>query len=177
MSDAIQPLNLYEITSELEQLEQALIESGGVLTDEIEERYETLLEMEADKIEGYIAMIRKFEASEEAIRSERKRLQKAEQSMRRAAESLKERLANAMRRRREDAYETNLGTIRLQQASRRSVIVDADEEDLPDAFKRIKVGANKRALQEALESDDEEVRRQAEQYAHLDEPSYYVRIY
>lgn len=177
MEEPIKPLNLYQLTTELEDLEQDLLESGGVLTDEIEERYEDLLEMESDKIEGYVAMIRKFEASEEAIRSERERLQKAEQSMRKAADSLKSRLAWAMQRRGEDAYTTPLGKVRLQRAGRRPVVVDVDEDALPEAFKRVRVQADKQALQRALESDDDSVRRSAEAYAHLDEPSYYLRIY
>lgn len=177
MSEEVQPLNLYQITTELQELEQALLESGGVLTDEIEAKYETLLEIEADKVEGYIAMIRKFEASEEAIKSERQRLQKAERSMRKAAQSLKDRLTESMLRRGEEVHETGLGKVRLQQASRRGVTVDADPEELPEAFKRISVSADKSSIQDALESDNDELRKQAEQFAHLKEPSYYTRIY
>ena len=173
MSEAIQPLNLYQITTELQQLEQALLESGGVLTDEIEEKYETLLEMEADKVEGYIAMIRKFEASEEAIKSERQRLQKAERSMRKAAQSLKDRLAESMLRRGEEVHETDLGKVRLQQASRASLVVNVDPEELPEEFQRWKVSADKAGLRAAIEDDDEV----AKQFAHLDEPSHYIRLY
>lgn len=177
MPESIRPLDLYEITAELEDLEQALLESGGVITEELEERYGRLLEMEAEKVEGYVAMIRKFAASEEAIKAERKRLQKAERSMRRAAQNLKDRLAEAMQQRGEDTYETKLGKVRLQQAARRSVALDVDDADLPDRFRRVKVSPDKQALIEALESEDLELRREAEHYAHLDAPSYYVRIY
>lgn len=173
MSEPIRPLNLYEITTELRQLEEALIESGGVIDEETEERFSELLEMEADKIEGYLAMIRKFEASEEAIKQERQRLQKAEQSMKNAAQSLKDRLAEAMRRRGEEVHETKLGKVRLQEAPRRSVVVDAEEEELPERFRRVRVTPDKRAIRKALEAGDEE----AAALAHFDEPSYYVRIY
>ncbi len=177
MPEPIQPLNLYEITTELQELEQALIDSGGVITDEVEERHEALLQMEADKVEGYLAMIRKFEASEEAIKAERRRLQQAERSMREAAKSLKERLAEAMHRRGETLHDTKLGKVRLQQSGRRRVVLDVPEDALPEGFKRVAVNADKQALQDALDSDDEHVRREATRYAHFDAPTYYVRIY
>lgn len=179
MSDdaPLRPLNLYQITGELAELEEALIESGGEITDEMNERYDRLLDMEADKVEGYVAMIRKFEASEDAIKGERKRLQKAERAMRNAAESLKDNLAEAMRERGDEVHETRLGKVRLQQASRRSVVVDVADDELPDGFRRVKTSADRRALQDALASDDAELRTEAERYAHLDAPGYYVRIY
>lgn len=179
MSDAapIKPLNLYQLTSELEALEDALLASGGEITKEMDERFDDLLDMRTDKIEGYLAMIRKFEATEEAIKSERQRLQKAERAMKNAAGSLKDRLAESMRRRGENVHETTLGKVRLQQASRRSIVIDVDEEDLPERFRRVSVRADKGKLQEALGSDDDAEREEAERYAHLDAPSYYVRIY
>lgn len=176
-SPPIRPLSLYQLTDELEALEDDLIASGGEITDEMNERYDRLLEMEADKVEGYIAMIRKFEASEEAIKAERKRLQKAERSMRRSADNLKDRLAAAMRRRSEEAHETRLGKVRLQQAPQRSVVVDVPADQLPDGFKRIKTSADRRALADALASDDVDLRAEAEAVAHFDAPNYYVRIY
>lgn len=177
MSDPIRPLNLYALTAELAELEQALLESGGEITDAMNARYDRLLDMEADKVAGYLAMIRKFETSEEAIKAERQRLQKAERAMKNAAQTLKDRLAEAMHRRGETVHETPLGKVRLQQASRRSVIVDVDEDALPDSFRRVSVSADKRALQDALESDDPDLRTEAERYAHLDEPGRFVRIY
>ncbi len=177
MPDAIQPLNLYDLTAELQELEQALIEAGGEITDEMDARYERLLEMEAGKVEGYLAMIRKFEASEEAIKAERQRLQKAERAMKSAAQSLKDRLAQAMQRRGETLHETKLGKVRLQQSGRRPVVIDVDEDELPEGFRHVRVSADKRALQEALESDDAHVRAEAGRYAHLDAPTSYVRIY
>lgn len=179
MSDAapIKPLNLYQLTSELEALEDALLASGGEITEAMDERFDDLLDARADKIEGYLAMIRKFEASEEAIKAERQRLQNAERAMKNAARSLKDRLAESMRRRGEDVHETRLGKVRLQQASRRSIIVDVDEEDLPERFRRVSVSADKGRLEEALTSEDAAERAEAERYARLDAPSYYVRIY
>ena len=179
MSDTtpLKPLNLYQLTDELHAIEEALLESGGEITEDMDARFDELLDMRADKIEGYLAMIRKFEATEEAIKGERQRLQKAERAMKNAAGSLKDRLAESMRRRGETVHETALGKVRLQQASRRSLVLDVEEDDLPDAFKRVAVSADKRKLKAALESEDETVRRGAEGLAHLDAPSYFVRIY
>ena len=166
-------INLYDITSELAELENALIESGGAISDEMEERYHELLDANEQKARGYIAVIRRLEATAGAVEAERKRLHDNEKALKNSAQALKDRLAESMLRRGEDCYETDLGKIRLQQASKRSLVVKVDESILPDRFRIATVKANKRSLREALEAGDEE----AAEFCEFDEPSRYVRIY
>ncbi len=45
----IRPLSLYHLTEELAAIEHALLESGGVITDEMDHEYADLLEMHADR--------------------------------------------------------------------------------------------------------------------------------
>ena len=176
MSDN-EALSLYEIDDQLRQLEHEIIDAAGVLDEDLEERLDELLDRRDAKMDGYIAVIRELETTAEAVKSEEKRLKKRRRALENSVDSLKDRLAFVMKRRGEEVRESKLGKIRLQQASKRSLIVDVDEDELPDALKRIKISADKKALRELLESEDEEFRREGEQYAHLDEPSYYIRLY
>ena len=176
MSDN-EPLSLYDIDDQLRQLEQEIIDAGGVLDEDLEERLDDLLDRREAKMDGYIAVIRELETTAEAVKSEEKRLKKRRRALENSAQSLKDRLALVMRRRGEEVRESNLGKIRLQQAPKRSLIVDVDADELPDSLKRIKTSADKRALRELLEAEDEESRAEAEKYAHLDEPSYFIRLY
>jgi len=165
--------SLYDITDELKALTTALIENGGEITEEMEERFDALLDMEEEKTEGYIQVIRDLEATAEAVKNEEDRLKKRRRSLERSADKLKDRLAYAMGVRDQEVRETELGKVRLQEASRRSMNVQVDAEALPDRFKRIKVKPDKRELRSALKEGD----AVAEKVAELEEPSKYIRIY
>ena len=172
---AIVPLSLYNLTEELAALEYALLESGGEITDEMDQEYGHLLEMHASKVEGYVAMIRKFDASAEGIKHERERLQRAERTMQNAVKNLKTRLCNAMLLRGETEHHTTLGKVRLQQSGSRPLVLLVEPEDLPDEFKRLipaRIEADLVSLKKALKEGDE-----VTQYAELGVGSYFIRIY
>ena len=170
-------LNLYEITSELRELQDALIESGGEITDEMEERFDDLLDAEEDKTEGYIAVIRSMEEEAEAFKREEQRLKKRRKAAENSAGRLKERLLMAMEVRGQDERSTALGKVKRQRNSSSGTTVFSDPEDLPDHFKRVRVSADKRAIREALESEDPDVRAKAEEHAQIDERGWHLRIY
>ena len=170
---AIAPVSLYHITEDLADLEHSLLESGGEITEDLEEEYAELLEMHGSKVESYIAMIRRFEATAEGIKAERERLQAAEKTMENAARSLKDRLRDAMQRRGEAEHLTRLGKVKLQRSGSTPVVLKVAPEQLPTHFQRVKVGADLTSLKHALQEGDDG----AAQYAELGEPSYYVRIY
>jgi len=165
--------SLYDLTDELKALISHLIENGGEITDEMEERFDALLDMEEEKTEGYIQVIRDLEASAEAVKAEEDRLKKRRRALQNSADRLKDRLAWAMEQRDQEVRETDLGKVRLQQASRRSLNVQVDAEALPDRFTRVSVKPDKREIRAALEEGN----AVAEEVAELKEPSLYVRIY
>lgn len=167
------PLPLYEIDAELEALEAALLDAGGEITDDLEATYHDLLDMRAEKVAGYVAVIRRLELSADAYDAEVKRLTAHRNTMRSSAQRLKERLCEAMCRRGEDTHDTPLGRVRVQHASTRPVLLLVDPDDLPERFRRVAVSADKRALTDALKEGDEEALRCAE----LGEPSPFLRIY
>jgi len=164
---------LYDLTDELKALTDALIDAGGEITDDMEERFDALLDMEEEKTEGYIQVIRDLEASAEAVKAEEDRLKKRRRALQNSADKLKDRLAWAMEQRDQEVRETDLGKVRLQEASRRSMNVQVDAEALPDRFKRVNVKPDKRELRDALKDGD----AVAENVAELEEPSKYIRIY
>ena len=170
-------LSLYEITDELLELQHELIENGGVISDEMEERHDELLEMEAGKTDGYIAIIQNLTRTAEAVKAEEKRLKKRRKALESSVDSLKDRLRMAMDARGEEVRESTLGKVRVQTASRRGTTVFTDPGDLPEKWRRVKVSADKSAISEALQSEDLDIRAEAEAHAQLDEPTRYVQIY
>lgn len=173
----IPPLTLYELDDELLRLEAELLDAGGVLDDETDARHTALLDARDDKVEAYCMMIRRFEATAEAVKAERQRLQDAERALGNAAKRLKDRLCDSMRAHDQHECLTRLGKVRVQQASRRAVELLVGLDALPEAYRRVRTDADLGALAADLASDDDAVRARAEAVACLAEPSYYVRIY
>ena len=169
----VRPLSLYALTDELAELESALLESGGEITEDLEAHYADLLEMHGEKVEGYLRMIRKFEATEAGLKLERERLQAAERTMKNAAKALKDRLRDAMLRRGEAEHQTALGKVKLQTSGTRPVELLVSESALPEHFKRITVAPDLAALRHALKQGDPK----AATVARFGEASYYIRVY
>lgn len=88
--------SLWNLTSDLAAIEEALMENGGELTPEIEEALNANTEALATKIDGYAAVIRKQDAFLAAIDAEIKRLQALKKTRTNAAKSLKQYLLDAM---------------------------------------------------------------------------------
>ena len=172
MTQTPKPLPLYAIDDELAQLEIALIEAGGEITEEVNERFDELLQMREEKVAGYVAVIRRLETSAEAYASEAKRLSTNARAMQNSADRLKQRLLEAMMTRGHQEYETPLGRVRTYEGSSRSVTILVDPDELPDRFKRVTVSPDKRALADALKSQDGEAVRLAE----FEPPTPFLRI-
>ncbi|MDX1419131.1 MAG: siphovirus Gp157 family protein [Rubricoccaceae bacterium] len=173
----ISPLTLYELDDELLHLEAELLEAGGAVDEATDARHTALLDARDDKVEAYCMMIRRFEATAEAVKAERQRLQDAERALATAAKRLKDRLCDSMRARGEHECLTALGKVRVQQASRRAVELLVEPDALPEPYRRVRTDADLGALAADLASDDAEARARAEAVARLAEASFYVRIY
>jgi hypothetical protein len=169
----MQPLSLYDIDRDLELLEAELIDGGGEVDDETEIRHNDLLDAREDKWRAYAAVIRRLEASHDAVKEERTRLQQNEKALDNAAKRMKARLIESMDRAGVDSAETPLGKLRVQEASQRSLSVLLPVDELPVRFVRTTRSADNGALREALDAGDEEALRVAE----LLPPTRYVRIY
>src|SRR5690606_14886357 len=173
----IPPLTLYELDEELLRLEAELLDAGGEVDDETDARHAALLDARDDKVEAYCMMIRRFEATAEAVKAERQRLQECERALAASAKRLKDRLCASMRARGEHECLTRLGKVRVLQASRRAVELLVEPDGLPEPYRRVRFDPDLGALAADLASDDAEARARAEAAARLAEPTFYVRLY
>lgn len=169
----MQPLNLYQIDEDLQLIEAALVDANGEIDDALDARYNELLDARDDKHRSYVAVIRRLEASAEAVKEERQRLQNNERALAASAKRLKDRLCASMIAAGEEVVETPLGKLRVQTASSARLELLVSAESLPDHFRRVSYSEDAAALKHALEEGD----AGAAQYARLGEPSKYVRIY
>lgn len=173
----IPPLTLYALDEELLRLEAELIEAGGEVDDETDARHAALLDARADKVEAYCLMIRRFEATADAVKAERQRLQDAERSLAASARRLKDRLCVSMQEHGQHEALTRIGKVRVLQAGRRAVELLVAVDGLPNAYCRVRTDADLGALAADLASDDAEARARAEAVARLAAPTFYVRIH
>jgi hypothetical protein len=169
---------LYDITEEFRQLERAIIDAGGVVTDEIEAEYDDLLDAADDKTEAYIAVIQEKTTLAKAVKEEEKRLRARRKALENTADSLKTRLLDSMRAMGQDERETALGKVRRMTASRRSLVIE-DEDAVPGEFVRTRTSVDKRAIRDYLDAEgvNSLTGEGGDAIAFLDEPTEYVRIY
>jgi hypothetical protein len=169
----MQPLNLYQIDQDLQLIEAALVEANGEIDDDLDQRYNALLDSRDDKHRSYVAVIRRLEASAAAVKEERQRLQDNERALTASAKRLKDRLCASMIAAGEDLVETPLGKLRVQTASSAPLELLVEPEQLPEHFRRVSISADVAALKHAIEEGD----AGALSFARIGEPSKYVRIY
>lgn len=167
-------LSLYDLDADLRDLAAALLDAGGEIDDDLNDRFDALLDARDDKVRGYVAVIRNMEAAADATKAERTRLQNRERALSNSAARLKERLLESMLARGEDAHDTPLGKVRVQHASKRSVVLKVSGPDeLPDQFCRHSLDVDKAALADALAEGDPEAAAVAE----LAPAAPFLRIY
>ena len=88
--------SLFQLTTDMAAIEDALWENGGELTPELEEALSETSSSLIAKTDGYGALIRKFESATSSIDAEIKRLQALKKTASNAAERLKERIKFSM---------------------------------------------------------------------------------
>lgn len=157
------------------EIEEALIESGGELTPEIDERLGAMLELEEDKINGYLKFRAHLTMLEEGAKIESDRLAKKKRSAENARKRLESRLCEHMQARGVDVFETTLGKLRVMEASTQpcTLNADIDPKNLPEQFKKVTVAPDMTALKKAIQEGDED----AMFFASLGEKSKYLRVW
>jgi hypothetical protein len=109
-------LTLYERTADLEAVHSWLMESGGELTPEIEERLDAAEGAFDEKAERVALKIREMEATARAVKEEADRLAARVRSMENGARSLKEYLRMQMERADRPEIKRPLVTIRVHRS-------------------------------------------------------------
>ena len=166
-------LSLYQLDDQLAEIEDALLEAGGEIDDDTDARLGELLDAREDKVDGYIALIRTYEASATAFKEEESRLSANRRAAENAAKRLKARLLHSMTERGERELKGRLGKAKVQASGSRPVNLLVDVEDLPDELVRRTVAPDLSAIKAALKEGSADMT----QIAEFGPASTFVRIY
>ena len=132
-------LPLYALADEYELLGQKILEAEGVLTPELSEAWDKLAEAIEQKVENTGLYIKNLLATAKAEAQEAEMFSRRARTKERAAKALKEYLKLNMERLGKDKLETLRVKARIQKNPRPAINWMRPIEELPDAFKRIKV--------------------------------------
>jgi hypothetical protein len=132
-------LPLYALADEYELLGQRILEAKGVLTPELSEEWDKLAEAIEQKVENTGLYIKNLLVTAKAEAEEAEMFSRRAKTKERAAKALKEYLKVNMERVGKDKLETLRVKARIQINPRPAINWTRPVEELPDAFKRIKV--------------------------------------
>jgi hypothetical protein len=140
---------LFNITAEQKRINDALMESGGELTPELEEALVINAENFAVKVEGYATSIHQFEAYAEAADAEIKRLTALKKSAQGAAKRLKDNLAYGMEVMGYDKVDMGLHKISFRTSTAVNI---TDEVRIPNNYIKVETKIDKEALRRDLKA-------------------------
>lgn len=140
---------LFNITAEQKRINDALMESGGELTPELEEALLVNAENFAVKVEGYTASIRKFDALAEAADAEIKRIQAIKKAATNSAKRLKDNLAYGMEVMGMDKAEIGLNKLSFRSSTAVNI---TDEVRIPSQYIKVETSIDKMALKKDLQA-------------------------
>ena len=172
VADTLAPMPLYVIDEELERFEADFLDAGGDISEALLDQYAELLEMKADKIGRYLAVIDRMEATASAARERANRLALHASRFSKSADRLRDRIRDKMLARGEKRHETPLGTVRVQRNSTRPVELLVSEDELPERFTRTETSPMMQDLADALKAGDDE----ALALARFGEAGFHLRI-
>lgn len=140
---------LFNITAEQKRINDALMESGGELTPELEEALVINAENFAVKAEGYATSIHQFEAYAEAADAEIKRLTALKKSAQGAAKRLKDNLAYGMEVMGYDKVDMGLHKISFRTSTAVNI---TDEVRIPNNYIKVETKIDKETLRRDLKA-------------------------
>lgn len=122
--------SLFQLTADMAAIEDALYETGGELTPEIEEALQETAQSVAVKTDSYNALMRKFGAQADVIDAEIKRLTALKKTCQNAEKRLKEHVCDTMQMFGIEKLEGQYCKMSLVKSTR----VETDEEQLKAAY-------------------------------------------
>lgn len=136
--EAASRLRLWEISDELAELAEALVEGGGELTPDLEARLDAMEGAFEEKAERIALYVRELEANAIAAGSEVERLARLAGGFERKARGLKSYLLTAMQRTGRTAVRTHRVKVWEQKNGRPSIRFVGDMSKLPAAYVKTK---------------------------------------
>mgnify|MGYP002510506886 CR=1 FL=1 len=140
---------LFDITAEQRRINDALMESGGELTPELEEALLVNADNFAVKVDGYATSIRKFEALAEAADAEIKRIHAIKKSATNSAKRLKEALAYGMEVMGYDKVDIGLNKLSFRSSTAVNI---TDEVRIPNQYIKVETKIDKESLKRDLKA-------------------------
>lgn len=123
-------MTLFQLSAEMAEIEDALIENGGELTDELAQALEETEKSLAKKVDDYAAIIAKFGYTSDILKAEIKRLQDKKKVVDNSTERLKKHVCDTMGIFGMTKIESNFNTF----TRRRSEKTEVNEEQLIAAY-------------------------------------------
>lgn len=157
--------NLYELTGKYLQI-QAVLEEGD---EDYPIEALTIGEDLNAKIENYGFIIKNFEADEEALTNEIKRLTERKKTVRNAIDRLKKAVFESMKATNRPKVKTEHFTFTVAKAGGRKPLTITG--NVPEAYCKVILEPDKEAIRRAIEEDGEVL-----DFAHLEERTEYLKM-
>jgi hypothetical protein len=151
---------LFALAADMLALHELLEECGGDITNEataaaVDAWFAENQERLGEKVDGYVALIREYEAREVALKAEADRLVSRRRTTQNAIEGLKTRLQVAMDAMGTAKIETDANTVTIQTAGGKASMELIDEAAIPEAFGQMTWTLDKEKVRAALEAGQE----------------------
>lgn len=141
-------MSLYDLTAEWLEIEDLLIENGGELTAELEERLAAVQGGIEERTDAICAVVQRLTRAAEAAKAEADRLTALARSRQNSADRLKRYLLDRLTDIGREKVETNRFVVRVQQNGRPSIAWELDPELLPAELQRVTVALDGTAAYE-----------------------------
>jgi hypothetical protein len=148
-------LKLYELPDAIREVEAAIIEAEGEITDEIADRLDHL-EGEFERKAEYLALLsREAKAEAAAVKQEEDRLKARRTAAENRERRIKDYLHACMLRLGVSKVDGDRAKVAIQKNGRPSITWMGEEDQVPDAFRRVSVSVDGTAAYNAWKSGAE----------------------
>lgn len=141
-------MTLYEIEEVYRGLMEYAEENEGDITEVVEEFEKVRADFD-NKAENYWRIIKNLNAQADALKAEKQKLEQKQRRAERLADSLKERMANAMQTFEKDKVKTQFGSFSFRKSTSVEIL---DETVIPDDFFRVKKEVQKSVIADAIKA-------------------------
>lgn len=166
---------LFEITAEILEAYEKLVDSDGEVSAENEEALAALSQIEAGKLESFYWCIRKAETEEATAKAMAEQFAKKAKARAKAAEWMKEQVKAHLEATGQQKVTTASGnTFAVQKNGGKRPVVLTDGISVPERFIRTKIETSPDfdAIRSALDAEDPE----AQKVAAYGEPGFHLRL-
>ena len=143
--------SLWAITDELEEVTAEIMESGGEITPEIEQKLDALEGSFLQKVENIALRVRELVVMADAAKAEKARLTAIEKAYRGAATGLKTYLLANLERKGQDYVQTPKARVRRTRNSQPTIRWTGPQFMIPEGYRRMKIELDNATVREDLE--------------------------